>query len=251
MNSSRRPFLSILWFLSFTALQSFAAESFKLKTRVQHASLWSEPSTSSKRIGKLVFGSNLDALSSESSNHFYHVRVFTAGQNPKWVEGWVESRDVEKSASAAKSVAEEPADETNELPDPHRWSLGAGFGGYSVSNKTQVTITGEIRYKWTRVTETVSGVDLSFGSSAAFGLRLAERFYAPVSHTFVPYLHTGYRISNVARFDTSAWDLGGGFQVIQGGGSYFEVGVNYLMAKPFNDSGDNAWVFGGSSGFRF
>jgi len=131
------------------------------------------------------------------------------------------------------------------------WGFGASFGGYSAGGDTTATVSGDIRYAWCTWTETVLGLDLGFGSDFLVGARAGQRFYATFD-SFRPFVHAGYRIFDLSRSESSALELGGGFQIAYGGGSYFEIQVLYLWNTLFNKTnGANAWVFGGGSGIRF
>lgn len=140
-------------------------------------------------------------------------------------------------------------------PDPyepkHPWSFGAGLGGYSARGKTNFSISGDLRYLWRTYTETLFGVDLSFGTTSAVGMRIDQRLYGTWSESFRPYIQGGYRIADLSESKSSALDAGLGFQVWHHGGSYFELGAFYLWNTLFDEHGENGVVFGGSSGIRF
>jgi hypothetical protein len=201
-----------------------------------------------------------------------HLKVAVKRQNGERTEVFVRSKDVRlRKLEAAAPAPEvmvpdeiavvapsgggaapaEPAPKEDPYEPKHPWSFGAGMGGYSSRGQTNFSISGDVRYLWRTYTETLFGLDFAFGSTTAVGLRAGQRLYGVWSEKFRPYVHGGYRIASLSDGDTSALELGGGFQVWYGGGSYFELGAFYLWNTLFYPAGENGVVFGGSSGIRF
>jgi len=133
----------------------------------------------------------------------------------------------------------------------HPLSLGAGLSGYSSSEKSQIQISGELRYLWNWRNEAMVGLELSFGSDSAVGMRIGERHYIPLGSRFSPYLHFGLRSFDVTSPTNMAFDPGFGIQFTHPQGAFVELGANYLWASPFEKGRENIWIFGGSSGLRF
>ena len=224
---------------------------------VEGARLYREPRLESPLIGKLRRGTHVEVLSKSADGTF--LRVEAKNAKGVAVQGYAEARDFEipidegepaRPARRSSRRHEAREEDVEEAPRQH-WAFGAGFAGYSSGGTTNITVSGDARYLWTPWTETLLGLDLTFSDTTYLGTRVGERFYAPLAG-FRPYVHTGFRVFDISTSGTAALELGGGFQVVYGGGrSFFDLGVTYLVRTPFNELATNGWVFGGTSGLRF
>jgi|GEM_PF-1217612 len=265
MKSSRLVVLASVAFFALAATRSALAE---VRASVVETKIPAFSADSKGRLrvaGYLLKDSEVDVRGRTKDGRY--LKVYATRAKGGGAELYVRTRDVRlRRLSEAATVPVEAMPETEaivpahgvervEQEDPyeprHPWSFGAGMGGYSSRGKTSFGISGDLRYLWRTYTETLFGLDFAFGDTTAIGLRAGQRLYGTWSEKFRPYIHGGYRIADLSDGNTSAVELGGGFQVWYGGGSYFELGAFYLWNTIFDSNGENGILFGGSSGIRF
>lgn len=133
----------------------------------------------------------------------------------------------------------------------HPLSFGAGLSGYSSKSESHIQVSGELRYLWDKNNESLVGLDLNFGSGPSVGAKVGERYYFFARKSLVPFVHLGLRAFDVRESNSLALDPGLGLQFIHSQGAFVELSAHYLWTTPFNDSRENIWIFGGSSGLRF
>jgi hypothetical protein len=206
--------------------------------------LRAEPREQSKVIGVFAKGTVVSVLSKSEDGQFFRVEAETASR--KKLQGFVQAQSLQLQALSqpAKAVSER-------RPIEHPWGVGLGFGGYATSGESSFQVEGELRYRWDPILESIAGLNIGFGSSTILGGSLAQRAYINSFERFLPFFNVGYRIGNFSEVKSSAWTAGLGFQVLYGPVSYFEVSVNYLYRKFFDDTASNVWVLSGGSGIRF
>jgi hypothetical protein len=247
---------------AFEPSKAHAQEPVKARALLARTPVFAGPG--GKRLGYLRAGSEASVLFRTADGRYLVLelkksdgsRVQAYGLADDFKMGDFKANDEEgpelreRRAERRREHGDEAA-EANEGDDFKHWSVGFGFSGTSSSSGTQVVISGDLRYLWLKWLETLVGLDLELGSKSALGLRAGQRFYAPVSDSFRPFVHAGYRMSDVKDMQSAALEFGGGFQVAYRQGSYFELGIFYLYPKPFNSDAEGYFVFGGSSGIRF
>jgi hypothetical protein len=253
------PFKTIIGATLCLGLNAWA--NIQGRTEISNAKVWGQPNASQRPMGVLKKGTVVQVVSKTADGQF--VRIQVPKEDGSIASGYVKTKDLKLERALAKTPAPQPVtseeqttDEVEEVssrshrPD-RQVSFGVGFGGYSFGGNTYVTVSTDARYLWVDWTESIVGVDLTFGEDTFWGYRLGQRFYAPLG-SFRPYVHLGYRRFDAADSKNAAWETGGGFQVFYAGGtSFFDVGALYLSRTSFDASATNGWVFGGSSGVRF
>ncbi|MBS1983886.1 MAG: SH3 domain-containing protein [Bdellovibrionales bacterium] len=210
--------------------------------------VWPAPSTRVRPLGILKQGTVVEVVSRTANANY--VKIKTVKASGGTAIGYVRTGDLEFLEDDLPANRERLTRDDDDVLN--RWSFGAGLSGYSSGGVSSYTVSADLRYLWSRWTESILGLDLSFADSQTlFGGRVAQRLYAPLGR-YRPYLHGGYRLANFKDLNASAIETGAGLQVVYGNGSsYFEVGVTYLIRKPFQDNVDNAFILSGSSGLRF
>jgi hypothetical protein len=246
-----------LHYLLFLALLSphLSWASKKLRATVDSASFYQSSDRFSQVIGVFPAGSEITLVPGYEKlpGEFYFAEA-TSTKSGKSVQGFVLKSDFElldsadKGNSSSKKTSAAKAKQSE--PDFYPWSLGLGLSGTSNRQNTSVVITFEARYAWTSYFESIAAMEVSFGTEFAVGSQVGQRVYAPLNE-FRPYIHGGYRIRDLTQLSSSAWEAGGGIQVLRSKVAYFEIGAVYLFRTAFDDNAENFWVFGGSSGLRF
>lgn len=184
------------------------------------------------------------------SIHPGRMKIEVDRQGGGVAQGYVATADLRRLDNPRVEAARDENDAWAQL-ERRPWSLGAGFAGSSIDDRTTVVVSADARYLVVPWYEIVTGVDLGFADITTFGIRLGNRFYAP-TYRYRPYVHIGYRDVQMSVAGTSAWETGVGLQMLYGQGTtFFDVGVLYLWRRAFNGMAENGWTFGGTSGLRF
>ena len=246
-------------FLSLCVVTLSHANDIRAVIVGDQGTLWSQPEASGKPVAILKGGAALHVLSRTVDKQWLRVEART-GKNGGTLQGFVRSQDVlltdarlapvpSPEKKSYPKLSESPTQVDDEVLYP--WSFGFGFSGYSTPVASYFLISGDARYAWTQWTESMLGLQLGLGGGTQFGAQVGERFYAPLDN-FRPYAQIGYLRSDLRYSMSSAWVMGGGFQVSYGGGhSFFELGILYLLRTPFGPYNLNSWSFAGGSGIRF
>ena len=155
-------------------------------------------------------------------------------------------------ANSPKKVSK-PSKTFEEKSKPKRnpWSMGFGIGAISSEGETQISLSADVRYRWNVWTESVVGLDLYLGSLTAVGYRMGEKFFVPLKQSFIPFGYLGFRQSDVTDSKSCAYEPGVGFRYQSSTSGYFEVGLHYLIRKPFDNERANIAFLNASSGFSF
>jgi hypothetical protein len=239
----------IICLMASVSRLGFGKTQFLLEATVDSASFYESADTYSKVLGVFPIGSVIEIEPGfENFPGQFFKAVATSTTTQKKITGFVlksEFREFRKAQKATSSKKESP----QEKPF-YPWSLGVGLSGTSDTENTSVVIASELRYLWNLWLESYFGIDLSLGTATAVGSRVGQRFYFP-DNQFRPYIQGGYQIRDFTAFNSSAFELGLGLQVVRRNIAYFELGGIYLIRNSFDSTANNYWVFGGSSGLRF
>jgi hypothetical protein len=229
-----------------TSVVSAASQGIVTKDKTP---LRQEANNQAKVLGVFQKRTLVDVLSKTDDGQFFRVEAATS--SGKKVQGFVQAQSLQ--VQALQNTAAQP--EVDTASDRHQvvhpWGIGLGFGGYAASGESSFQVEGELRYRWDPILESILGLNIGFGSSTVLGGSLAQRAYINSFDRLLPFFTLGYRIGDFSELQSSAWTVGLGFQVLYGPVSYFEVSVNYLYRKFFDDAASNVWVLSGGSGIRF
>ena len=238
--------MKFLWGL-FLFLMGFVSvsDAATLRARNKVNFFWEEPSESSKLIGRIPKSAEVQGVPGFEAGEGEFYRVFANNSKGKTVVGFVKKDDFEIIEIQTQSNEDHPQQDG-------KWGLGFGLSGSSSGGSTQFIVGVEGRYLWNPVFENSLALDLGFGGgTVTAGSRFLNRLYLPTK-PFKPYIQGGIGFFNLASIpDSGAWIAGLGVQILRRGGAFFEVGADYYIRRPFNESVVNTVVFGGSSGFRF
>lgn len=208
--------------------------------------VYEKPSIQSKLLGRVPKDSEVRVVPGFEAGDESFYRVFVQNSKNETLVGFVE----QKNFVVVRTRSDSYQDSKNEQVG--KWALGLGLSGVSTDNQTRVLLGIEGRYQWNPVIENALGLDFTFGGSTLLlGSKFLTRAYAPLP-SFKPFLQAGIAMSDLSEVPSSgAWILGFGFQITRPGGAYFELGADYFLRETFNSMAKDAWIFGGSSGFRF
>jgi hypothetical protein len=161
------------------------------------------------------------------------------------------TRPQSKSNPSKKTLKSPKTPEEKAKPKRNPWSMGFGIGAISSEGETQISLSADLRYRWNVWTESVVGLDLYLGSLTALGYRLGEKFFVPLKQSFTPFGYLGFRQSDVTDSKSCAYEPGVGFRYQSSSSGYFEVGLHYLIRKPFDNERANIAFLNATSGFSF
>jgi len=266
----------ILKFILASLSVLLVLQSFSLGFTVQSNSsvkLYAAPSQESRVLSQVPSGSRMKVISESPNKQFWGVAIFIKSLKSKAVayvgKGQVSVLESLKAPLKVKSHPRiQPQTQQKQLETPlispvqlkskdnweeiyRRWGLGFQFTGYQVNGETRTTASAELRYFWTRHTQTLLGLGYTFvGKYEFLGYKLAQRFYLPVWR-IAPFVHLGLQQEQFSEIKSGALSAGGGIQVHYSSSTYFEFFAIYLLKEIFDDQQENVLLFGASSGIKF
>lgn len=237
-----------------------AAATVRAVAQKDRVGFWSQPGDAQKPVGALKKNTIVDVVSKSADGAWLRVNAPRADGTS--ATGWVRTADFAIESSGVQDAAEVAADDNDEDTQPvhaaghahphlRRWSIGGSLGGYATNTESAFVIMTDLRYAWSMYTESILGLDFTFGTNTFVGFRVAQRLYAPLE-SIRPYLHAGFRRFQMSQPLSGAYELGAGFQMTSfGSDTYFELGAVYLLRTPFDDLAVNTFIFNGGIGKRF
>lgn len=251
-----RPF-TLIALLAFSSLSAAAA--VRAVAQRDRVGFWLQPGGSQKPVGALKKNTIVDVVSKSADGAW--LRVNAPRTDGTSATGWVRTQDFAVESSGVQDAAGledendedvQPAHAAGHPPHPIKhWSIGGSIGGSATSTQSVFVVMTDVRYAWSMYTESILGLDFTFGSNTFVGFRVAQRLYAPLE-SVRPYVQVGFRRFQMTESLSGAYELGAGFQVASfGPDTYFELGAVYLIRTPFDEFAANTFIFNGGIGKRF